>query len=66
MGELAAKLGCESFLGKELMSGCTVMGFKEYPSLPMEGVLALKETIRSLSPDYQCNPTGLNQYGRNV
>ena len=36
------------------------MGFKEYPTPPMEGMLALKEMIRSQSPNYQCNPTGLD------
>ena len=56
MGELPAKLAHRSFGGKEVMSNCTVMGLKEYPSLPVEEVQALKEIIGSLSPEYQCNP----------
>ena len=45
MGELAAKFARESFFGKELMAQCTVMGYKEFPILPADGVQALKETI---------------------
>ena len=58
MGELAAKLARECFFGKELMSRSTVMGFKEYPPLPADRVQALKETIRSVSPQYQLDPVG--------
>ena len=66
MGELASKLACESFFGKELMAKRTVMGVKDYPSLPIEGLRALKETIRSISPDYQCNPVGFEAVWKNA
>ena len=58
MGELATKLARESFFGKELMQRSTVMGFKEFPALPADGVQALKGTILSVCPDYHCNPHG--------
>ena len=48
------------------MSKCTVKGFKEYPSLPMEGLQALKETIKSLSPDFEHNPIKLRQFVRST
>ena len=52
------KLARESFFGKDLMRQSTVLGFKEFPALPEDGVQALKQTILSVCPDYHCNPHG--------
>ena len=64
MGELAAKLARECFFGKDLMRQSTVMGFKDFPALPANGVQALKQTILSVCPDYHCNPHGFESVWR--
>ena len=58
MGEVAVKLAQEYFFGNDLMRQSTVLGFKEFPALPEDGVQALKQTILSVCPDYHCNPHG--------
>ena len=64
MGELAAKLARESFFGKELMRQSTVMGFKDYPALPADGIQALKQTILTVCPEYQHNPCAFESLWR--
>ena len=63
-GELAATLARESFFGKELMRWSTVLGFKDYPPLPADGVQALKQTILSVCPEYQQNPRAFESLWR--
>ena len=62
--ELAAKLARESFFGKELMHQSTVMGFKDFPALPVDGIQALKQTILSVCPEHQQNPHGFESAWR--
>ena len=45
VGTLAAKLVNESFFGNEVLKRCTVMGCRDYPTLPLKELNELKQVI---------------------
>ncbi len=54
---LAQKLAEEAYFGKRVLQACTVMGFRQYPALPVREVAELKQLLFSLFPQYWKNPT---------
>ena len=54
MGTMAVLLARESFFGEEVMYKCTAKGYGDKPGLPMAELMALKEELRKLYPNY-CN-----------
>ena len=57
MGAMAVALAREAFFG-DVMSQCTAKGYGDKPGLPMNELMALKEEIRKLYPNYWNNPVG--------
>ena len=45
VGTLAVKLVNESFFGNEVLKRCTVMGCRDYPTLPLKELNELKQVI---------------------
>lgn len=42
--------------GKRVLQACTVMGFRQYPALPVQELLQLKQLLFSLFPEFWKNP----------
>lgn len=51
-GKLAVKLAREAFFGEEVLSRCTVNGFRELPALPLAELNELKQTLLMQFPKY--------------
>ena len=56
-GQLAVKLAKESFFGEDVLIRCTVMGCRTFPSLPLQELNQLKQTIFSLYSMFWSNPS---------
>ncbi len=54
---LAQKLAEEAYFGKHVLQACTVMGFRQYPALPVRELTDLKQMLFSLFPQLWNNPT---------
>ena len=54
-GRLAVRLACESYFGKPMLKKCTVNGQKNYPALPKEKVMELKNITR-VHPQFMSTP----------
>ena len=55
-GKLAVKLAREAFFGSKVLKQCTVMGCRNFPSLPLTELNDLKQTLFNLFPSYWSNP----------
>jgi len=53
---LAQKLAEEAFFGKRVLQACTVMGFRQYPALPVQELQELKQLLFGLFPEFWKNP----------
>ena len=62
IGGLAVKLARECYFGQELMSKCTVFGFKNLPALPKDRLSQLKQKLSSLHPDLITSPVEFEGY----
>ena len=56
MTTLAVALAREAFFGEEVMAQCTAKGYGGKPGLPQQELMALKEEIRRLFPNYWNSP----------
>ena len=56
IGKLAVKLAQESDFGDDVLVQCTVMGCRSFPSLPLQELNELKQTVFSLYSHYWLNP----------
>ena len=56
MTTLAVALAREAFFGEEVMAQCTAKGHDGKPGLPQQELMALKEEIRRLFPNYWNSP----------
>lgn len=52
---MATVLAREAYFGVEVMSQCTAQGYGDKPGLPVAELMALKEEIRRLYPNYLNN-----------
>ena len=51
-GKLAVKLAREAYFGEDVLSRCTVNGFREHPALPIAELNELKQTMMMQFPKY--------------
>ena len=56
IGKLAVKLAKESFIGDEVLRQYTVMGCRNFPSLPLHEINEPKQIVFFLFPNYWSNP----------
>ena len=61
MGTMAAILAREVFFGEEVMARCTAKGYGDRPALPIVELMALKEEIRKLYPNYWTNSVAFEE-----
>lgn len=52
MGTMAVILAREAFFGEEVMGMCTAKGYGDKPGLPLKELMALKQEMRNLYPQY--------------
>ncbi len=53
---LAQKLAKEAYFGDRVLKACTVMGFRQYPALPIKELTDLKQMLFSIFPQFWNNP----------
>ena len=66
MTTLAVALAREAFFGEEVMAQCTAKGYGGKPGLPEQELMALKDDIRRLFPDYWNSPLVFEENGTNA
>lgn len=53
---LATKLASQAYFGEQVLKRCTVLGYREQPSLPIDELNDLKQKLFSLFPQFWTNP----------
>ena len=58
---MALVLAREAYFGESVLAQCTPQGYADKPELPLDELMALKEELRKLYPNYWNNPLAFEE-----